>query len=222
MKTATNVNSSVGARIEEAASRLEQTLADRPYLWLVFLSLIYFAAVAAKAQLKPFWFDEIFTVYLSRLDFASLWKGLSEAVGLNPPGIYLFTKLSQKMFGGEGLIVSRIPSMLGVWIMLLCLYQFVSTRCGRLYGLAAVVFATTTAAIPYAYEARPYGLVLGFVGVAILCWQRARETRHRPLVLALLALSLAGAISLHYYTALVFAALGVAELARTWLLREID
>src|SRR5258707_3773108 len=131
MNTATNVNPSVGARIEAAASRLEQRLGERPYRWLILLSLLYFAAIAAKAQLKPFWFDEIFTVYLSRLDFASLWKGLSEAVDLNPPGIYLLTRLSQKTFGGEGLIVSRIPCMLGVWVMMICLYPFVSARCGR-------------------------------------------------------------------------------------------
>src|SRR6266851_1298600 len=152
MKTATDVNFSVGARIEEAASRLEQTLADRPYLWLVFLSLIYFAGIAAKAQLKPFWFDELFTVYLSRLDFASLWKGLSEAVDLNPPGIYLATKFSEKLFGGEGLVISRLPAMIGAWVMVLCLYQFIAVRCGRIYGLAAVLYATTTAVIPYAYE----------------------------------------------------------------------
>lgn len=73
-----------------------------------------------------------------------------------------------------------------------------------------------------AYEARGYPLVLGFSGLALLGWQRAREHRLRPWALCLLSLGLMGAVGCHYYAVLLVIPLGLAELCRTIETRRID
>jgi hypothetical protein len=44
-----------------------------------------------------------------------------------------------------------------------------------------MLFPLITNAYPYAYEARPYGLLLGFCGLSLLCWQSAAEGQSRLL-----------------------------------------
>jgi len=57
---------------------------------------------------------------------------------------------------------------------------------------------------PYAFEARSYGLVLGFCGLAIVFWQMAHEPKPRAVALAGLTLSLAGALMSHCYAVSAF------------------
>ena len=85
-----------------------------------------------------------------------------------------------------------------------------------------MLFPLVTGAYYYATEARPYGLVLGFSGLALLCWQAATEKDRRLLSLAGLAASLAAAISCHYHAVFVLAALGFAEAVRSRTLRRLD
>ena len=53
--------------------RVVRFLNRSQYLVLALFSIIYFAASCYRASGKLFWYDEIFTVYLSRLpDLATL------------------------------------------------------------------------------------------------------------------------------------------------------
>jgi hypothetical protein len=90
------------------------------------------------------------------------------------------------------------------------------------YGLIAMVFPLVTDAYRYAYEARPYALLLGLSGLALVSWQAASEGRNRWPWLMLLGGSLAGAVASHYYGVLVVAALAIAELVRTRLRGPLD
>jgi hypothetical protein len=79
-----------------------------------------------------------------------------------------------------------------------------------------------TGAYDYAFQARPYGLVLGFGGLALWAWQRRTETRS-SLSLAVLAVGLAGAIMSHYYSVIQVALpLVLAESVRTIQRRRLD
>jgi hypothetical protein len=123
------------------------------YILIVLLSIGYFCDTYFRASRKLFWFDELFTVYVSRLpDLRSLWAVLMAGVDFNPPLLYV---------------------LVGFWIFCLCLYRFVSLRSSALGGLISMGFPMVTLAYWYAYEARPYALELGFCGVALLCWQGA-------------------------------------------------
>ena len=199
--------------IEELKFRtgaISKTYSTTAALWFVILSLLYFADILLKASRKRFWYDELFTVYLCRLpDFKHTWAAVTQGGDYNPPVLYLLTHGAERIFG-EGLIGSRVPEMVSVWIFGICLYLFVARRAGRLSGLVAGLFPFFTTAQYYAYEARPHGITLGWCGLALVCWQRSDEGRNRALWLLGFGLSLTGALLTHVYAVyLVFPFLAV-------------
>jgi hypothetical protein len=167
---------------------------------VLLVSALYFADTLLRASLKTFWFDELVTVYLCKLpSFGATWAAvLHGGADLNPPLFYLLTRWSQHFFG-EGLIATRVPEILGFWLFTLCLYHFASRRLGPLRGAIAALFPVFTLAHYYAYEARPHGILLGFFGLMMLCWQRAREGKKVLLWVALLWLSYLASLLVHVY-----------------------
>jgi Dolichyl-phosphate-mannose-protein mannosyltransferase len=183
----------------------------------------YFAITFYRAQRRLFWFDEINTVYIARLhDLGSIWSACTHAGDFNPATFYLLTRWSEAAFRANEL-GARIPQVVGFWVFCLCLYCFVSIRTNALAGFIALLFPITTPGYWYAYEARPYGLVLGFFGLALISWQAATDrSRRRWIPLAGLAVSITGAALCHGYTFLFLVPLGVGELVRTFQRRRLD
>lgn len=192
-------------------------------LGIAAISVIYFVDVILRATSKHFWFDELATIFICRLpNMAAVWAALIDhGADFNPPLFYFLTRASQSVFG-EGLIGSRIPEMLGVWIFCLCLFQFVSSRSGSLAGFIAGIFPLLTEAKYYAYEARPHGIVLGFCGIAVVCWQLDVKGSRRWLSLTGFGLSLAAAFLTHFYAILLLFPFGVAEIYRFVKSRRLD
>nr|MDQ3622139.1 glycosyltransferase family 39 protein [Verrucomicrobiota bacterium] len=125
------------------------------------------------------------------------------------------------LFGVNNLAL-RLPEIIGFWVMSVCLFIFVARRTSNPYGLVAATFPFVTGAYSYAYEARPYGLVLGLGALALVCWQAATTNRFRPLSLFCLAISLAAAISSHYYAVFILVPLALGEMVRTLTRRRMD
>lgn len=168
------------------------------------------------------WNDELFTLYISRLPSVSdIWSALSTGADQTPPFFHIITRASFSLFGVNHVSI-RLPEVLGFWVMSLCLFQFVSKRSSALYGFVAMLFPLVTIAYSYAYEARPYGLVLAFSGLSLLCWQSVTEGHYCKLSLIGLALSLAAAVSSHYYAVLLFLPLAVGEVVRSISQRRLD
>jgi hypothetical protein len=181
-------------------------------LGIAVVSLVYFCYVFLRASQKPFSFDELFTVYLCRLpDFKSTWTAVAHGADFNPPLFYLLTRGAQRLFG-EGLIATRLPAMVCVWLFGICLFLFVGRRAGRLGGCIAGLFPFFTSAQYYAYDARPHGITLGWCGLALVCWQRTAKERSRHLWLAGFALSLVGATMTHVYAIYLLVPFALVEL----------
>jgi hypothetical protein len=225
----------VADRMERAGDSLVRALTLHQYAFLLLASLGYFAITLYRAHRRLFWFDEINTVYIVRLhDLGSIWSAATHS-DYTPPMLYLLTQLSQAVFGANEL-GTRIPQVVGFWVCCLCLYRFVSIRTNALAGFIALLLPLTTPGYWYAYEARPYGLVLGFFGLALISWQAAtdqarsecvvrgneKRSSRRWIALAGLAVSLTGAALFHGYTFLFFVPLGVGELVRTFQRRRLD
>jgi Dolichyl-phosphate-mannose-protein mannosyltransferase len=175
-------------------------------------SVVYFADIFLKASRKCFWFDELFTVYLCRLPkFADTWFAVTRGADFNPPLLYLLTRGAQRIFG-NGLIATRIPSAIGVWIFCICLFLFVARRAGAVSGFIAGAFPLFTLAQYYAYEARAHGIVLGWCGLALVCWQRLQEGRAKYLWLAAFSLSLMGALLTHIYAVYLIVPFAIVEI----------
>ena len=132
---------------------------------IAVVSAVYFADIFLKASRKCFWSDELFTVYLCRLPtFKDTWTAVTHGVDFNPPLFYLLIRFAQRLFG-EGLIATRLPAIVGVWLFCICLFLFVARRAGVTSGFIAGAFPFFTLAQYYAYEARAHGIVLGWCGL---------------------------------------------------------
>jgi hypothetical protein len=201
-----------------AADRIEAG----KYFYLYCLLMLFATVSAMHAGSKALWYDELFTFYMSHLpSMAAVWAGLKQGADLNPPLLYVATRASFRLFG-DGPIATRLPALIGFLLMSVCLFRFVSRRTNGLYGLVAVVFPWITGAARYAYEARSYGMVLGFSALSLLCWQTACEGKRRSWALAGLTAAIAGALMSHCYAVLLFVPLCLGEFVRTLRARRID
>lgn len=133
---------------------------------------------------------------------------------LNYAGIRLF---------GVNPPVLRLPSLLGFLLMQVCLFYFVRRIASTWAAVFALVFPAFTGAFWFSGMMRPYGLLLGLFGLAMLSWQTAaRRKPQRALALVVLALTIALAINTHYYGVLLLVPLGVGELVRCCQSRRLD
>jgi hypothetical protein len=196
---------------------------SRNMIGIAFLviSALYFADTLLRASLKTFWYDELITVLLCRLpSFSSTWSAVLQGADFNPPLFYLLSRLSQHLFG-EGLIACRLPAIVGFWLFALCLFFFVRRRLGTLGGLVAAMFPIFTLAHTYAYEARAHGAILGWAGLMLLTWQRAREGRAFSAWTIAFALSWLAALLTHVYAIYLLVPFLIVEglaLTRRWRL----
>lgn len=185
-------------------------------LMICAFSLLYFAVTGLLASRRLLWFDELST--LAAIRRPSLWNALTNGLEPNPPVFFAAAKASVHLFG-ETELAARLPSIFGVWIFVICLYMFARRRVKPTFAMLAAIFPLTTGAWPYAAESRPYGMLLGFTGLTLVCWQGATSGRHRRWSALGLFVSLIGALSTHFFAVLLWVPLGVAFLSR-WIRRR--
>ena len=204
--------------------RLE--LRERGVDRLVLVALLvgagsYCAHVAWLAAEKPLGNDELFTLYFSRLPgFDDVWRELETGVEQTPPFFYLVTRASQRMLGDND-VALRLPELGAVLLAAGCMLAVVARRSTLVHGTIAALLLLATQAGFYAYEARPYALVLGFVALCFLLWQ-LRLDGGGPLVVTGLALAATAAVATHYYAVLALLPFVVAEATRAVGRRRLD
>lgn len=180
------------------------------------------AGALARAASKPFWSDELFTLYLSQLpDLGVLWAALAAPTDVSPPLTHVAMRAVNALLGA-GLVTSRLPATFGFLVAAACVFRFLRVTAGWQAGLAGMSFFILSGAFPYAYEARPYGLLLGFTGLALVFWQGAARNVRRAPLLAGLFLSLLASFSTHYYAPLILAPLAAGEAVRAVTRRRAD
>lgn len=192
--------------------------------WLVLAGCLFLLSIITipLSASRRFWYDELYTVGLCDLpSFSLILKALSEGVDAQPPVLYILTRAARTAFGPSEL-ATRLPELAGFALLATCLFWFVCRRTSALWGAVAVLIVMVTRAHDYAFEARPYGLYLGFSALALLCWQFVIDGRCRKLALAGLWAALALAISSHYYAVLVLLPLFLGECARSIRRRTLD
>jgi hypothetical protein len=119
--------------------------------------------------------------------------------------------------------VLRLPSLLGFLLMQISLFYFVRRVASERAAVFALAFPMFTSVFWYTEQVRPYGLLLGLFGLAMLSWQTAvRRETHRTWALVGLALTIALAINTHYYGVLLLVPLFAAEFVRSCQNRRVD
>ena len=203
--------------LDRIAGRIE---ADRA-LCLAILVQLYLLLVLPRS-FRPLWFDEIYTYNLTTLpDLRAVWHALMVGADSNPPLFHVVTRAATALFGTTELSL-RLPAILGFLLLSCCLYLFVSRRCGACYGFAAMLLPWVTGAFTYASEARPYGLLLGQAGLAIVIWQRAEESRRRSLTYLCMAAVLSAAVLTHYFGVLLLVPFAIAQIVRDYRRQKVD
>jgi nitrate reductase gamma subunit len=182
-------------------------------LVLSFLLLYTFAADVHKASRRPFWFDEVCTLAVAgRQTLPAVWDALAVSADGNPPLFYVLEGAAKRLTSNEQ-IGYRLESIAGVICISVCLFFFIRARIGPSAGLVAAIFPLlTSVGIYYATEARPYGMLMGCVGLTLLAWDKA----DRAYGGAILAILLAIAVSLHYLAVFVFVPFAAGEATR-WI-----
>lgn len=194
----------------------------RPVGWLAVFSLIYFSLECLLASRRELWFDEICTYNISRIpNLSTLWEALSNGPDASGPLHFLSVRLAYLVLG-ETPLATRLPAMIGVWVMALSLYIFVSRRTPPAIAMAAMWFTLITEVYSFMVEGRSYGLYLAFTGLSLVFWQAAAAGHRRGLTLPGFTLSLAAAVASNYNAVLIFIPLGLAEITRAWTRRRVD
>jgi 4-amino-4-deoxy-L-arabinose transferase-like glycosyltransferase len=202
-------------------SRLSAFIGRHDRIVLALLLVVYFVLACRSAWYKVFYLDELFTVYTSRAaSSAELWNNIRDIPEPNPPVSYLLVNWSTALLGENHLSV-RLPSILAFAVLVVCVYWFAARHCGVACAWFSIFFLLANNVTAYAYEARPYALVLAFGALGMVCWQHATERRN-TLALVALAASLALALSSHYYAVLLFVPLAAGEMAHSLVRRKID
>jgi Dolichyl-phosphate-mannose-protein mannosyltransferase len=199
-----------------------RSIQTEPWTWLILFSLAFLSVSAGLSAQRHFSFDELVTAGIARLpNLPTIWAALRDGVDLNPPLLYVVTKAANTVFG-NGEAATRIPAFGGFWIMCLSIYGFVARRCPRPYAFAAMLLPVTTSAFFFATDARPYGMELGFLGVALVAWQRATEPDRKLWYVAVLFFALLAALLSHCYAVVAIVPLAVAQTVRDWSRRRVD
>jgi hypothetical protein len=143
-------------------------------------------------------------------------------LAIDPFFYHGLTFVGIRLFGVDPFVL-RLPSLLGFLLMQGCLFYFVRRIASERAAVFALAFPVFTAVYWYTWQVRPYGLLLGLFGLAMLSWQTAvRRQAHRTWALVVLALTIAVAINTHYYGVLLLAPLCAAELVRARQGRRLD
>ncbi len=192
-----------------------------PYLLALVILLFLVVTLVLDAK-RPLWNDELFTFYISRQsNLRGVWNALLTGAEQLPIFFFVVVRLFTGVLGNSS-IALRLPETLGFLVMNVCTFVFVRRRVPASYALVAFLFPAVTDAYYFAYEARPYGLVMGFCGLAMLCWQNAADGLRRPLSLIGTAVFLVCAVNCHYYAVLLLFPFGLAELVRYFDRKRFD
>ena len=180
---------------------------------LIITVLLFYVAAASlfQAMNRAFWFDEVFTVAISRLgSMTDVWHALGEAADTSPPGFYVIERLLSGAIANER-VGFRLGSIVAVPLASLCLFLFTKRDTDPVAACIAAVFPLLTVLYStFSIEARPYALMACALSVCALAWQRASA----PFGALVLALTLTAAVSIHYYA--VFALVPFAAAEITW------
>jgi Dolichyl-phosphate-mannose-protein mannosyltransferase len=202
-------------RAEAAVERLAPTLAAG----LIIAFAIWGWLASREARLQ---FDE-----LLELDAATapttvgVLTSLAAGVDYNPPLSHFVIRYAVKLLGNTE-TAARLPAFLGVALLLVSLYVFISRELSRLYGVMAMLVILCSPVRQYAVQARPYGLVLGLSGLLLLAYRDAIEKRRRLPALIGIGIIGSGLVAAHYYAILVIGVLLGLEGLRAWESKRPD
>ena len=193
-------------------------------LWAISFLILTAAVSLLGSHYSPLGGDEIIELWGDKTSSLAQLIHIQRTMSLNMDPFFFhgLTFAVIRIFGISPLAL-RFTSLLGFLLMQGCLFYFVRRIASVRAAAFALAFPTFTGAFWFAGMFRPYGLLLGLLGLAMLSWQTAvRRETHRTWALVVLALTIAVAINTHYYGILFLVPLCAAELVRACQRQRVD
>jgi hypothetical protein len=175
----------------------------------------------------PFWFDEISTIRIAAMPtWGEAFRG-TQTLDLNPPLEVLLVRASSLALGPHEL-AGHLPSILGFTLAVVCLFVLLERRVSPWFGaFGSLLLIQNSEAFYFATEARPYALLLGTLGLALLGYDvvlrgGGRGGGHSGWPRVLLFAGISGMLLTHVFALFVVLAFLMAEALRTLRLRRAD
>ena len=206
------------AKLDGLAAFLE----SRPWAFAP-AALVLYAFVLKTERLKPLWHDELYTYYIAQAPTFARMIHWTQSLDLNPPLYYILARATFHLVK-PGPLAVRLPSIVGYLVAIVCVFLFVRRRTTPLHGWLGALILLGSNFGPYSFEARPYALMFGFLGIAAIGWQSAIEEGRtgRGLALLLLFIGAAGMLLSHVLALIAYGAFFFAECIRFALRRKPD
>lgn len=181
-----------------------------------FLLPIYVAVlfwVIWRGAHNPLWYDELFTYYIAGSKNWAMFLSRLDT-DLNPPLSYAIVWAFMHVFGDSPVAI-RLPVMLGFAVAGWAVFSIIRERIGGFFGLTAMVMVWLSAFFwRYAIEARPYGLMVGFLGIAAWSWMRMESRPAFSRYHLIFSLSLAALLLCHCFAVFFILPFFIAEVLR--------
>src|SRR6266851_7057985 len=162
----------------------------------VAILFAFFLMGVHAARLRPFWFDELSTLFVTNtLTIREMFRAIP--TDGNPPLYFLLARLSLHLHLGVELAL-RLPALLAYLLAALTVYWFVRRDASRIYALLSMSMFLGCSIHRYAIEARAYSLLMAFTGITICSWQYYRQSGRRRALVGI-SLGVIGAIFTHQY-----------------------
>lgn len=214
------------ARVTDRSSEISRfgLFVEQHSSWLVACGLLsYLLDMLLQARRSPYEPDELLVYAQSRLSFSAFWDTLRHVpTVLDPPihPVLMFFTLHTSM---PARLALRLPSVLAYAIVLICVFAIVSRRASASIALLTFAVAATIPAAIYSIQARPYALLLAFVALTLLMYQRVTDAeKARAWSLIVFAAFIAATICTHYFGIFVLLPLIAGEVTRAIARKEPD
>jgi preprotein translocase subunit Sec61beta len=186
----------------------------------IFL-VCYFVSFWEQAQ-TPLWMDEVLAVWTAQMPSAhDVVSALYHGAEFSPPTYHLLLYALTHATGHGGYRMLRLPSILGSMTSGLCIFALVRRYFGVHAAGFGIAFALLSFWSSFALEIRPYALVVACFACAVLLWDGLEEHGQPLWRVGLMAVCLAGAVSLHFYSTLLVACVGLMEVFWSYTRRRL-
>ena len=160
------------------------------------------------AATRPMWYDELATAALSsQPDLKTVWTSSLRPFDGSPIGFYVIERAGFGLLKNKD-IATRLPAIFAFPCTLLCIFIYFRRRTNPFVALLCALLPLSSVLFTrYAVEGRPYGLLVAFIALALVCYQRMPST----LWTALHAISLFLAQAVHHFAVFSMIPFALAE-----------
>ena len=171
--------------------------------------------------IKPFWFDEIVTYYLARMDSVAIaWRAIRDGADLQPPLMVALAHFSQRWLGPNE-IATRLPAVLGVMVVRMHLrIHSPAQRCGFRDGRRRA--DPVDQRLPLLHGSPALRSRAGGAALALVSWQSADRPERGWASLAGIAAGLWIALASQCFSVLLAIPFGAGEIVRSVKRKRID